>query len=331
MAVCISHENNQLESVLPSETVEIMDELYQHLVSLDLRHHSDWFIRIMIYDNVPLVFKYVTSNRAHASLPEVGDGTLRATQPSSLNDPFECAVRPGFVESCEESANSSLAESLTKIHPLSPITKDEVAKARRDFGSLFLRELVSNQLSKRFGIVSFATCPQHLLLWSHYASDCTGFVIGYDVMQLIELSKRSGSLRPVRYDEEIPRIYGYATINNENLNALLSFKNDNWSYEQEWRLIVDLRDTIGTDHCDEKGLPINLVRIPNEAVHRVYFTERTPPVAVNAIAKRLSDPNNRFNTTKPIKLIQSAIKYEFEIVPDQLTPIVFQFNITPAS
>ena len=34
------------------------------------------------------LFKYVSSQRVLTCLPEVGDGTLRATQPSALNDPW---------------------------------------------------------------------------------------------------------------------------------------------------------------------------------------------------------------------------------------------------
>jgi hypothetical protein len=36
-----------------------------------------------------LLYKYVSAERALTCLPEIGDGTLRATQPSALNDPFE--------------------------------------------------------------------------------------------------------------------------------------------------------------------------------------------------------------------------------------------------
>ena len=40
------------------------------------------------------LYKYMTAERVLTCLPEVGDGTLRATQPAALNDPFECAVEP---------------------------------------------------------------------------------------------------------------------------------------------------------------------------------------------------------------------------------------------
>ena len=33
-----------------------------------------------------------------------------------------------------------------------------------------------------------------------------------------------------------------------NLPKLLSVKSDHWSYENEWRLIVELNRTIGTGH-----------------------------------------------------------------------------------
>jgi hypothetical protein len=58
----------------------------------------------------------------------------------------------------------------------------------------------------------------------------------------------------------------------ENANALLSFKSDHWSYESEWRLIVELSETIGTGYRDRLGYSINLLRVPNPAVVSVYYT-----------------------------------------------------------
>ena len=44
-----------------------------------------------------VLYKYVTHQRALTCIPEVGDGSLRATQPAALNDPFECAVAPIYA------------------------------------------------------------------------------------------------------------------------------------------------------------------------------------------------------------------------------------------
>ena len=59
-----------------------------------------------------LLYKYVTAERALACLPEVGDGTLLATQPVALNDPFECHMQQIFVERDLAEGNAELARVL---------------------------------------------------------------------------------------------------------------------------------------------------------------------------------------------------------------------------
>jgi len=293
-------------------------EFFSHMADLGFENLS---AEIQIDNDTPLIYKYVSPERVLTCLPQVGNGVLRATQPVALNDPFECAVRSIFVEQSEEEGNLSLSEVLTSLHPVTPVREFEVAAARKKYGSLFLRELFARQLSERFGVVSFGTRPDQLLMWSHYALNCSGFVIGYDVTQLAKLTKREGGLRPVRYGESLPPILDYPVLSEGNLNGLLSYKSSHWGYEQEWRMIVDLRDTIGTGKSDEQGQPVSVVSVPNEAVCRVYYTERTPSHAVIKIAERLSDPRNRFNTNEPVKMIQSAEKFGYEAVTVKPTTV----------
>ena len=263
-------------------------------------------------DSTPVVYKYVSSARILTCLPEVGDGTLRATQTSALNDPFECALLKIFLEDSEEEDNAELSGILSELNPNSPVSVGDVAEARIEYGSLYLRELLSRQLSKRFGIVSFATDPRNPLMWSHYTIDGSGFVIGYDMTQLIQLSSGEGRLRPVVYGHKPIFVDGYLLFIEGNINTLLSYKSDSWSYEQEWRLIVPLNETIGTGNADHHGQPINLLRIPNEAVVRVYHTERTPVEAVNEVRKRLLDSNNRYRAKDPVKLVLSETEYGYK-------------------
>ena len=63
-----------------------------------------------------ILYKYVTPRRALTCIPEVGDGTLRATQPAALNDPFECAVTTLYVIKNESEENRKLAKVLTDIN-----------------------------------------------------------------------------------------------------------------------------------------------------------------------------------------------------------------------
>ena len=264
-----------------------------------------------------VLYKYVTAERVLSCLPEVGDGTLRATQPAALNDPFECAVVPGVVRQDHRSDNEELAKVLSSINGATPIRDAEVQAARVAHGSLFLRELLVKQLSQRYGIVSFSTDSRHPLMWAHYTSDGSGFVIGYEADGLRSLGSRDDCLREIRYESRLLPISVYDVLTEENVNALLSFKSNHWSYESEWRFIVELSETIGTGLHDPRGLPINLVRVPNEAVVSVYHTERTPVDAVGRISARLSDPNNRYGTQRLTKLVVSAEHYGYADAPEQ--------------
>ena len=217
----------------------------------------------------------------------------------------------------EADGNRKLAKILTEINESKPITARDVHCARQEHGSLFTRQLLTEQLSTRFGIVSFTTDPYHPLMWSHYTTDGSGFVIGYDHSVLSELSGPVGWLRSVDYRDRPPAIIGPNVLVSpkSNLPILLSIKSGNWSYEKEWRLIVELNKTIGTGEADELGQPVNLLQIPNEAVVSVLYTERTPHETVKVVRDRLADKNNRYRAENPRKLVLSSESYSYEEAP----------------
>ena len=155
-------------------------------------------------------------------------------------------------------------------------------------------------------------------MWSHYTTDGSGFVIGYAAAKLEELSGPGGCLRMVEYWDKPALIPGSIVLVSpeSNLPILLSRKSDHWSYESEWRLIVELSRTIGTGEADQHGQPINLVQVPNEAVVSVHYTERTPSKSVQLVRDRLADTNNRYRAKSPRKLILSSTSYGYEEAPD---------------
>ena len=159
-------------------------------------------------------------------------------------------------------------------------------------------------------------------MWSLYTTDGSGFVIGYDVSELSQLTGTEGSLGPVRYNDRSPAIIGPKSLASpkSNIPILLSIKSDDWSHEDEWRLIVELNKTIGTGETDQRGLPVNLVQIPNDAVVEVFYTDRTPPNVVQSVRDRLADTNNRYKTGSPRKLMLSTTSYGYEEASDDSEP-----------
>ena len=264
------------------------------------------------------LYKYMEANRAQICLPAVGDGTLRATQPAALNDPFECFVNERFVEPVQPDEIGWLCRALTEINVNSPVTEEQVHYARDKYGSLYYKQLLAQQLSTRFGIVSFATDPLNTLMWSHYAQYGSGFVVGYDSVRIGDLSTVRGSLREVEYRRAPIAMRGPSVVQGRLANeyTILSTKSDHWSYEKEWRLIVQLNETIGQGALDPFSQPINVVRVPNEAVVSVFFTERTPAKVVDMIRDRLTTPNNRYQNVELQKLVMSTTAYGYEIAGD---------------
>lgn len=266
-------------------------------------------------DGAETLYKYVTAERALTCIPEVGDGTLRATQPGALNDPFECAFRPLYQERDDDDENRKLAQALTLINDSKPVTDHDVGQAREEFGSLYARQLFVDQLSTKYGIISLTTDPLHPLMWSHYTTDGSGFVVGYSRKEIHKLLGPGAELRPVNYVSTPGIILAAVVLSSpeSNLPIFLSEKSELWAYEKEWRVILPMNQTIGTGRKDQRGLPINLTRVPNEAVVSVYYTERTPREAVDLIKSRLADPNNRYQASKLKKLVMSSTDYGYEV------------------
>lgn len=260
------------------------------------------------------LFKYVSAERALQCITEKGRGALRATQPCALNDPFEFNFVKAFVDDDDTRRDKNLSSILTGLYPSTPISVDDVSAARGEFGSMAERELFLMQISQRYGIVSFAEDPMNPLMWAHYTSDASGFVIGYEVEPLKEaVASVEGVLAPVEYQKHLTPILDNNVITDENILVLLTKKSCHWGYEKEWRLIVRLKKTVDTGRTDEKGCSVCLFEIPNTCVTEIYYTERTPLDAVESIQKRLGDAGNRYRVQSMRKLILSDKEYAYQM------------------
>ncbi|WP_424831256.1 DUF2971 domain-containing protein [Ruegeria sp.] len=261
-----------------------------------------------------LIYKYVPAKRAMSCLPEIGDGALRATQPSAMNDPFECSFSKVFKEKDKQEGNMRFAEVLTQIQPDSPIVADDIEAARQKYGSLYIGELYRQQLSTRFGIISFSTDPFHPLLWAHYTLDGSGFAIGYKAAEIKRRFEEKAQLKRVCYISNPGVISDYIPLSwpESNLINAMQHKSNIWEYESECRLIIELHQTLGTGETDHHGQPVNLLRIPNEAVGSIYYTERTPTDSVKEIDRRLKVQNNRYGVRNATKLVLADNEYRYK-------------------
>lgn len=167
-------------------------------------------------------------------------------------------------------ANSSLRISLERhlIEELDDETSDvstrlhnAVAEAihrmKPEDRRMFLAAM-RERLDDSFGILSLSAVPDSILMWSHYAGSHKGFALELDATdaffdQRLFPSDPLRCVRPVAYEHERPPRALFEPRfwlrSNETATAdlleymagvLLLTKSSEWSYEQEWRMIIPL-------------------------------------------------------------------------------------------
>jgi hypothetical protein len=80
-------------------------------------------------------------------------------------------------------------------------------------------------------------------MWSHYAKNHTGIVIGFDNIELWNKIKK------VNYsDTRVPVNVGFEIIDDKELDQVLYTKSKAWEYEDEFRRCVLLNKCVPIDN-----------------------------------------------------------------------------------
>ena len=125
-------------------------------------------------------------------------------------------------------------------------------------------------------------------MWSHYADNCGGVVVGYNVDLWVEHLIGTSIIRRVTYADELPMVTGPQVVNQENAYAFMCSKGAAWEYEQEWRLVTEL------SKAQQAAGGVAVVTVPQRSVSSILVTDRTPQDVVDAIVKRLNNRSNDY-------------------------------------
>lgn len=156
--------------------------------------------------------------------------------------------------------------------------------------------MTCDQLSKRYGITSLSAKKNDVNMWSHYADDCRGVVIGYNVDLWVRHLLSTSIIRQVRYTNDLPMVLGPRVVNEGNAYAFMSSKGATWAYEQEWRLITELTK------AQQFANDIAIITVPQESVLSILVTDRTSQETVDLIARRLNNPSNDYRISRIDKM-----------------------------
>jgi hypothetical protein len=237
------------------------------------------------------LYKYVSIQ----GLRNILGGTLRFTQPSAFNDPFELLpeiITPLNTEERQIPLSFDIASSRQ------PSSEDVLKPIPNGCGSsdAMSRDIVQ-QLNQQIGILSLSRVRDSLLMWSHYANQYSGAVVEFDSAHeffegQIDIEYRS--TRPRRHVDT------YLTGKPVAV-AELCAKSKQWEYEQEVRVIRRLADCQVSGR-DKRGFPVFVRELPLEAIKTVILGERTSVVEQREIFARIMET--------PISLSLAAVDHQ---------------------
>ena len=255
-----------------------------------------------------VLYKYIPADLIGKGPPR----SLRATQILALNDKMECNFVTMRGTDMDVLDFLVLARSRIEEHLGIAVTEEELLERSLRFGDLRLSTFVQEFLNSRVGVVSLSTDILVPTMWSHYAGN-TGVVVGYDSAALRGLGYELWPMHYARFapvyeptrDDAI-RLYfadlekveqdarsgqeagGMPTLATaelahmgagwKNISRLLFTKGASWAYENEVRLLVDLKEARDTKKCDDGGQPIQVIDLPPSAITEIYGSDSTSPI-----------------------------------------------------
>lgn len=200
---------------------------------------------------------------------------------------------------------SSLLSERYVVNP-----EDKIYKIANE-ARIFYQANKIKDIGKDISICSFSALDIEELgkfveMWSHYANNHTGFCVEYDLSDLnkenaIDISKMTvenkviGSIFPCNYKSRLSKMpiktmykmttgkalttYQRLQYNQQKIKAYLD-KSTSWSYEREWRLIIDrefcqiFNNLIPFPYISAIYLGCNMKQSDREAIYSIAQTKK---------------------------------------------------------
>lgn len=208
------------------------------------------------------------------------------TSPLLFNDPFDCSV---YIRTTYKDYINYLKSTQnyndTKQHLIqfsnkkvtSAAVKEEIRKSINEFKRVKDKENYISSLGrkaweittkKNIRILSLAKNFNNLLMWSHYAKNHAGFVIGissdyFNSGDFANVNQDIFGLKKVKYDDRITVLNPW-THREPDLRSTLPFftKSKCWEYEEEFRFVGYAK------HNDNNFI---IKKIPNEFIKSIIL------------------------------------------------------------
>lgn len=184
-----------------------------------------------------MIYRYIGADSAEEAIKIlkyfIEDGSIRASDPRTFNDPSEFKVIYDF-----KADNDVIKERYYLDNPNSSQQDFETWFSRFDEHKKWYTGYSTLQhILDTVGVICFSIDPDNYLMWSHYTKNHTGFCVGFDE-NILDSFDDFECFGQVNYSHSVP-VFNYFTQNkNEFYKAIFLNKSLNWEYEREFRIIT---------------------------------------------------------------------------------------------
>lgn len=126
----------------------------------------------------------------------------------------------------------------------------------------------AREMSSKVGLFCLTLRYDSLPMWAHYASNASGLVVEFHNLDNIFPGDETGVLRQpisVRYDRE----HSSVTFDPQSHQSIFFSKFQDWSYEQEVRIVLPLSECRKEHHIEAKS--IYIYNLPTTCIARVIL------------------------------------------------------------
>lgn len=275
-----------------------------------------------------LCYRYMKFKPAQWSLE---DGWFKTARPSELNDPFDC--RTNFVGAPTDKVLWEYVDrDFAAIRARAIRANPELRKV--NIGRKFLFERLRSTANwadgftelmydgydaiQRLICFSVAACKRENadnLMWSHYAGNCTGVRIGFELNDSKQNTRYY--LQHVNYEEKIPSVdlarakkwpIAGEDLKDYFLNCIFT-KDRSWEYEDEVRMIIPKNHPAVVSLFQTRwieGRQYDFFNLPRSLVRSVDFGVRADMLQ----AKKLMDALRDNLETRHIAFCRAELRHD---------------------
>lgn len=252
------------------------------------------------------LYKYLPPSR----IDVIRECAIRFTQYGDFNDPFE--LNPNIDKIAEENeirkiVDKDFVKVIEEEYSKNPIINAFISKESFIELAQGHKELIKNMVigneshivkllpevmqkaaNSLLGALSLSEICDHELMWSHYANEHRGYVIGFDsnhqfFNQKITADDELRHLRKIDYRDKPPVI----NLMNASGADIFFVKSKKWEYEAEWRMLMPLSDSSMV--IEKQPYPIHLFEFPIESVSEIILGARISERDKSVIQVLMSD------------------------------------------